>query len=49
MFTVELTKEEIAVLVGSVLVAEPTMPDAVAEVAASAINKFADALETVGI
>lgn len=49
MFTIEFTKDEIAVIIGCILVAEPTMPDAVAAVALSIVNKIEDAVETVGV
>lgn len=49
MINVDLTKEEIAVVIGSILVAERTMPDEVVNIAIGLVDKLGDALETVGI
>lgn len=48
-FQVSLTKEEVAVVIGSILVAERTMPDAVVNVALSVTEKLGAALDAAGV
>lgn len=46
---IDFTTDEVAVIIGCILVAERTMPDPVVTVALSIVDKLGDALETVGI
>ena len=48
-FDLTLTRDEIAVIIGSILVAERTMPDPVVEVALGLMTKFDAALDLAGL
>lgn len=48
-FDLTFTQSEIAVIIGSILVAEPTMPESVALVALSIVDKLDAAFDKAGV
>lgn len=46
---IDFTTNEIALMLGCIIVAEPTMPNDAIKVAISIVDKLGDALKSVGV